>query len=91
MTCVHLKTEPRVCLIGQYDGKPSEDDCKRCLYYEGPIRGAGDRMARAIKNLGFGDISEPTTNKVKTKNSRGCSGCAKRRALLNKRFPKGQD
>lgn len=75
----------------QYDGQPSEEDCDKCLFYDGPIRGAGDRISRAIKILGFGDLAEPKTNEGTTETTSGCSGCAKRRALLNKRFPRSQD
>ena len=73
MTCVHLglKGEKRVCLIGEYDGNPTEDNCFNCMKYEGPSRGLGD----TVKNV----ISKATGGKVKP-----CGACQKRREALNK-------
>ena len=75
MSCLHLTVfetkKKRVCDLGKYMGKPTEEDCNSCSEYEGPSRGLGD----TVKNV----ISKATAGKVKP-----CAPCQKRREALNK-------
>ena len=73
MACTHLGVlgEKRVCIIGEFGGNPSDEDCLNCPKYEGPSRGLGD----TVKNV----ISKATGGKVKP-----CAPCQKRREALNK-------
>ena len=66
------------CVMGLFDGKPSEQNCQECDSYTGPSRGLGDKVAKALQVTGL--------DRLKPK-SRNC-GCGKRRAKLNKAFPK---
>lgn len=81
MSCVHLKVrslEDRICLIGKFKGRPSEDDCGVCEYYSGPSRGLGDKVHKVLKATGI----EKVVKSVK----KDC-GCGKKRAALNDKFP----
>ena len=73
MTCINLGLlgKKRVCLIGEFEGNPTEENCFTCKKYDGPSRGLGD----TVKNV----ISKATAGKVKP-----CGGCQKRREALNK-------
>ena len=64
------------CILGLERFKPSEEYCESCKHYEGPDRGFGDKVARVVKATGLDKLTP-----------KGC-GCGKRRAALNKRFPK---
>ena len=90
--CKHFKHDDdgvRVCLIGNHEGNPSIVDCMECQDYDGPTRGFGDSVARFIEHAKKAPIFRGKDNTAPT--SKGCSGCAKRRAKLNKIFPKRTD
>lgn len=87
MNCKYFKpSQKKTCTEGHYQGSPSVLDCLECPHYDGPSRGAGDVIARVIETLRKVSIKENQDDKVIHKNT--CSGCAKRRAKLNKLFPK---
>lgn len=60
------------CGLGLHGGTPSHGTCARCEHYEGKARGLGDVVHRMVGRI------------VK---ANGCGGCAKRRRILNERFP----
>lgn len=63
------------CAKGLYGGKPSAGVCLRvCPEYDGPARGAGDALAKAIHTLTAGLVKP-------------CGGCRKRQAALNAALP----
>jgi len=68
------------CRAGQYNGKPTEDDCAVCSHYRGPSRGMGDKIAKVLETT---KIDKAVKSVLKD------CGCGKRRAALNKIFPKG--
>ena len=73
----HPQDEDRVsCLLGLYGGQPLKSQCEECDQYSGPDRGFGDKVAKVVKATGLDKLAP-----------KGC-GCGKRRAALNKRFPK---
>ena len=59
------------CMLGLYDGKPSQADCQACERYEGSPRGAGD----VVHRVALGAKIKP------------CKGCKGRRRRLNRLFP----
>lgn len=65
------------CILGLEQFKPSEEYCRTCKHYDGPDRGLGDKVAKAIKKTGLDKLAP-----------KGC-GCGKRRAALNRTFPNG--
>lgn len=74
MTCVHLDiatcTNDRA--VKRFGGsRPSPGICDICPDYDGPIRGAGDAIAKPLKAMGI----------------KGCGGCGRRRGALNTMFP----
>lgn len=63
------------CSIGEYE-RPSLGVCLQvCTAYDGPARGAGDLLAKAIKTV--------TLGKVKP-----CGGCKGRQTALNRALPR---
>ena len=70
------------CLVGHFDGEPTEEDCAGCDFYAGPPRGLGDRIARVTQATGIDRVFEATSGVT----GRDC-GCAKRRKKLNEQFP----
>ena len=79
MSCRMLKNGK--CRRGLFGGSPTESDCASCEWYEGPMRGAGDLVAKAAKVTGI--------NKAVQKITKGDCGCGKRRAKLNDAIPFG--
>ena len=73
------------CLLGRFDGNPTEQNCQECMDYKGPTRGAGDYVAKFIQLGKFDTIPK------KIKLPEGDCKCGKRRAALNKRFPRKKD
>ncbi len=73
MSCINLGilNGNRSCVLGEFNGSPTEDNCAVCTKYDGPSRGLGD----TVKNV----ISKATAGKVKP-----CAPCQKRREALNK-------
>ena len=78
----HPRDEKRVtCILGLFGGQPALEDCEVCSQYSGPSRGLGDTVANVFKKTGVTKVVETVTG------NKDC-GCNKRRAALNKRFPK---
>ena len=67
------------CALGLFEMKPSVEDCNSCDQYQGPDRGAGDKVARFLKKTGVEKAVKIVSR------GKGC-GCGKRRAKLNKAF-----
>ena len=74
MNC-RWKHNDSVCMLGLFDGKPSQDDCRGCDRYQGTARGAGDVVERVAKSVGI----------------KPCSGCKRRKRLLNRLWPFGKN
>lgn len=62
------------CAKGLHDGEPTVEQCFACDQYEGPARGAGDVVAKAIDAVTFGKVKK-------------CGGCNKRQVKLNAVVP----
>lgn len=63
------------CAKGLHGGKPSVGVCLSvCMEYDGPSRGAGDLLAKAIGVVTFGKVKP-------------CGGCKARQAALNAAMP----
>lgn len=79
--CIHYTPDGDdrgVCAIGEFGGRPQIMDClKRCVKFEGPSRGLGDTVAKALSAVGIEKKS-------------GC-GCAKRQIALNQAVPYKKD
>jgi hypothetical protein len=59
------------CSLGLYGGRPSPGVCHNvCEQYDGPSRGLGDTVAKALKTVGV-------------QKRKGCK-CGKRQAKLNR-------
>ena len=71
-----------VCSLGQYAGKPTDEDCGACSMYSGPTRGLGDVVHRVAATIGGDKIAD----KIKKATGKDC-GCGRRRAKLNRLFP----
>ena len=67
------------CMLGLFNGKPTNDDCLSCSEYEGGSRGLGDDITRVVKKTKL--------DKLVKKGKKPC-GCGKRRQALNKAFPR---
>ena len=67
------------CTLGLFEMKPSVEDCNSCDQYQGPDRGAGDKIAKFLKKTGVEKAVKIVSR------GKGC-GCGKRRAKLNKAF-----
>ena len=78
-TCTNYQED--VCILGLEQFKPSEEYCASCKHYKGPSRGLGDDVANALKKTGV----EKVVNRLS--GGKEC-GCGKRRAALNRVFPK---
>lgn len=62
------------CSISEYD-RPSFGVCLHvCTAYDGPARGAGDLLAKAIKTATLGKVTP-------------CGGCGNRQIALNRAVP----
>ena len=70
------------CMMGMYDGKPTESDCKSCDSYSGADRGLGDKVDRIAAKTGIKSLAAF----VEKKTGKPC-GCGKRRTKLNEMFP----
>ena len=68
------------CQLGLFSGDPTEVDCESCDRYQGPDRGAGDKVANFFKKTGVEKVVKAISG------GKGC-GCGKRRAALNKALP----
>lgn len=79
MSCRMLKDNR--CRLELYDGTPTAADCDACEFYDGPIRGAGDLVAKVTQATGIAKAVQTIT--------KGNCGCGKRRAALNKALPRG--
>ena len=67
--CLHKEA------VKEYGEDPSRAVCvQACSHYDGPSRGAGDLVAKAIKAA--------TAGKLKP-----CGGCQERQRALNKKLP----
>lgn len=75
MTCRHL--DDGICTQGLWGGRPEVRHCEACNRYDGPDRGLGDTVHRAIVTIGGAKIAK----------REGC-GCGRRRAALNRLLPK---
>tara|TARA_R100001086_G_scaffold244789_1_gene174964 strand:- start:686 stop:952 length:267 start_codon:yes stop_codon:yes gene_type:complete len=78
--CKYYISKNGRCRIGEFEGKPSEEDCGICEKYEGPSRGLGDKVEKVLKVTGI-------QKAVKTISRRKGCGCGKRRKALNDAFP----
>jgi len=47
-----------VCSLGQYAGKPTDEDCGACSMYSGPTRGLGDVVHRVAATIGGDKIAD---------------------------------
>jgi hypothetical protein len=63
-----------LCSLGLFGGKPSTGICLTCKSYEGPSRGLGDTVAKAIQTITLGTVKP-------------CLPCKARQARLNKALP----
>lgn len=64
------------CALHRYGGTPSLGTCGFCLANNGAqSQGLGDTVAKVLHSVGVGRIK------------RGCGGCGKRQAALNKALP----
>jgi len=79
--CIYLHRDQ--CVRGQYDGRPTEDNCAECTKYVGRPRGLGDRVANVLKAVGVDAAVEGIAKQV---GMNDC-GCGKRRKYLNEKFP----
>ena len=70
------------CSKNLYGGKPSLGICSICSEYDGPPRGAGDRIEKFTKLTGIKSLVEAASNKM----GKDC-GCADRRISMNEQFP----
>ncbi len=68
------------CNLGLFDGNPKEEDCESCDRYQGPDRGAGDKVANFLRKTGVEKVVKAVSG------GKGC-GCGNRRAALNKALP----
>jgi len=82
--CVHYDGE---CLIDKHGGNPTPEQCEECMEYRGPTRGVGDQVAQMIQITKLDTLLK----KSKKKSGEGGCNCGKRRASLNRRFPKNKD
>ena len=83
--CKHYLSPNGWCRIGEFNGKPLEDDCMSCDRYDGPSRGLGDQIEKVLIATGVQRIAKAISG------GKGC-GCGKRKKAMNKAFPKkGQD
>ena len=71
-----------VCLI-QVHHNPTDQQCAECKFYLGETRGAGDVVHNVAKAVGADKVAKLVENVT----GKDC-GCGKRRAKLNKMFPK---
>lgn len=78
--CVHKVG--KFCMIGKFNNRPTDEDCKSCDAYEGKDRGLGDKVDRFTKATGIKGLVKKAANKT----GKPC-GCGKRRAKLNQMFP----
>jgi len=78
--CNHYVEPNGLCRIGEFNGKPSEDDCGICERYQGPSRGLGDNVDKILKATGIKRAVKAISK------GKGC-GCGKRRKALNETFP----
>jgi len=68
------------CTLGLFEMKPSIEDCNSCDQYQGPDRGAGDKVANFLRKTGVEKVVKAVSG------GKGC-GCGNRRASLNKALP----
>lgn len=76
MTCKHL--ELNVCRNAAADTNDRHvppQVCRVCLHYDGPSRGLGDTVYKALDAVGAHRVIK------------ACGGCAERRKALNEKFP----
>ncbi len=62
------------CAIGEYFRPMAEVCATLCTAYDGPSRGAGDLVAKAIKKATNGKVTP-------------CDGCGKRQMAYNRMIP----
>ena len=77
MKCIHL--QQRKCTSSDafsFGTVPHPRVCASCKHYEGPDRGVGDTVHRALQSTGFTTIFHKIVGK-------DCGGCSKRRVWLN--------
>ena len=72
MTCLHYDNDRDRCNLGLYGGKPSPGVCFRCEHWDGPMRGAGDVVAKLTTSVGV----------------KPCGKCKRRQGWSNKIFPR---
>ena len=70
------------CILGHFQGKPTDSDCLSCKDYDGTSRGLGDDITRLIRKMKLESAGEKLSVSFKS----GC-GCAKRRKRWNELFP----
>lgn len=83
-SCIHYDEG---CLIDRHDGSPTVEQCAECMDYRGPSRGMGDQVAKLINITRLDTLIKKREDKW-TEDG-GCK-CGKRRAALNRRFPKNK-
>jgi hypothetical protein len=68
------------CTLNLYGGRPGPSECMACDQYDGPSRGLGDQIERALKATGVHQIVKA----IEKKTGKDC-GCSERRTELNSR------
>lgn len=81
LLCIYLHRDQ--CVRGQFDGKPTADNCAECSMYVGRPRGLGDKVASVFKAVGIDTTVEGIAKMAGIKDC----GCGKRRKYLNEKFP----
>jgi hypothetical protein len=90
MTCTHQSkpegkdTGRRLCALGHFNGRPYVGNCRECLA-AGWHEGIGDKIERLVKPIAVA-LRLPCLDAQGR--LRPESGCAKRRALLNRLTPR---
>lgn len=80
-TCRFYTEEgPYRCTLTLFGGFPTKEDCDSCDRYQGPDRGAGDKVANFFKKTGVEKVVKAVSG------GKDC-GCGKRRSALNKALP----
>tara|TARA_R110001592_G_scaffold38421_1_gene126687 strand:+ start:125 stop:394 length:270 start_codon:yes stop_codon:yes gene_type:complete len=82
--CKQFVPDRSLCLIGNFNSRPSPDDCASCSDYQGKDRGLGDKVSRVLESTGVARVARAWSPK-------GSCGCGKRRAALNKAFPSKEE
>ncbi len=78
--CYYYTQRTKTCRIGEFNGKPTEENCSSCNMYKGNSRGLGDKVDSLFKKTGIKKVVKAISG------GKDC-GCGKRRASLNKAFP----